>query len=360
MPFVETEGAMEPQPAATPSSFKPLRIAIVGCGMMTEIAHLPAAMRSPLIELVALVDNVPERATRLKRKYGCSAVTSSQLQEVIDRLDGVVIVTPNNTHTTLATAALQHGISVLVQKPMSTNYADARSLCDLARAQGLVLAVGFQGRHFASVKLMKRLIATGFLGKIANVHCEFGARRVLEPLSGYNLSREQAGGGILVAGGSHYLDRMIYWFGDPGDLRYADDSYGGVESNCKGYLKFDHDICGSFFFSKTVELKNKFEIDAEHYLVELPVSETEQITLFPKHLPGTKILLSERAVDTAIDYWQVELEDFARSIRFGTHPAANGIEAARSVKLCDALYACRTQLQEPWVWYRNRVLARAS
>ena len=338
-------------------NFKPVRIAIVGCGMMTEIAHLPAALKSPFIELVALVDNVLDRATRLKRKFGCSALTVRSFQDVIDLIDGAVIVTPNNTHTMLAEIALQHGVSVLVQKPMSTSHSDAASVCNLARAKGLVLAVGFQGRHFPAVKLMKRLITAGFLGKVHSIHCEFGARRQYEPLSGYNLNREQAGGGILVAMGSHFLDRMIYWFGDPGDLAYADDSYGGVESNCKGSMKFGDDIQGSFFFSKTAVLKNTFEINTEHYLVELPASETEQITLFPRYLPGTKMLIGEKAADPSVDYWQVELEDFARSIRLGTPPAADGTEAARSVKLCDALYACRAQLAEPWAWYRNEALA---
>jgi len=335
--------------------FKPVRLAIVGCGAMTEIAHLPAAIRSPLAQLAALVDNDLDRAKVLNRKYGCSASAAARLEDVIDTVDGVVIATPNHTHKALTEVALEHGVHAFVQKPLSTNYADAQALCELARAKGLFIAVGFQGRHYVSVKLMKRLLEDRFFGKIDKFHCEFGVRGGYASVSGYNLSRDQAGGGVLVTMGSHYIDRMIYWFGDPVAIEFADDSYGGVEGNCTGHLKFANGVKGSFFFSKSIALKNKFVFETERYVVDLPVAETERLTLYPREMPGVKMEVGAREAYASTDYHQVELEDFARSIRTGTPPVIDGVEGARSVKLSDALYACRTQLPEPWVWYRNPV-----
>jgi len=335
--------------------FKPVRLAIVGCGAMTEIAHLPAAIRSPLTQLVALVDNDLDRAELLNRKYGCGAKASARLDEVIDTVDAVVIVTPNHTHRALTEMALEHGVHAFVQKPLATNYVDALALCELARAKGLCIVVGFQGRHFASVKLMKRLMEDGFLGRVKKFHCEFGVRGGYASVSGYNLSRDQAGGGVLVTMGSHYIDRMLYWFGDPVAIEFADDSYGGVEGSCKGYLKFADGVEGSFFFSKSVALKNKYVFETERYVVDLPVAETERLTLFPRETPAIKMEVSAPEAGANIDYHQVELEDFARSIRTGTVPVIDGFEGARSIKLSDALYACRTQLPETWVWYRNPV-----
>ena len=339
------------------SKVKPVRLGMIGCGAMTEIAHLPAAIRSPIIEVAALVDRDLDRANLLRRMFGCSARTAARLEDVVETLDGVVIVTPNHTHRMLTELAFEHGISAFVQKPLSTTYADAIAVCELARAKELVLTVGFQGRHFASVKLMKRLIDAGFFGKVEGFHCEYGVRGGYTSVSGYNLSREQAGGGVLVTMGSHYLDRMIYWFGEPREVRYADDSYGGVEGNCKGHIRFDNGIHGTFFFSKAIALKNKFSIETEHYLVELPAMETEQITLFPRALPGTKMQMGASVDGGNIDYHQVELEDFAHSIRSGSSPVVDGLEGARSVKLSEELYRCRTQLEEPWAWYRNLAMA---
>ncbi len=348
------------QTSDLPSNFRPVRLAIVGCGQMTEVAHLPAAMSSPLIELTALVDNELERATLLKRKFGCRVRAAARLEDVLDVVDGVVIVTPNHTHKALAEVALQHKVHVFVQKPMTTNYGDALALCDLARAKGVFIAVGFQGRHYASVKLMKRLIEDGFFGKIEKCHCEFGVRGGYASASGYNLSRDQAGGGVLVTMGSHYVDRLLYWFGDPVKIRFSDDSYGGVEGSCKGQLQFADGVEGDFFFSKSIALKNKFVFDTERYVVELPASETERLVLFPRDLSNLRMEIGGRATNAVVDYHQVELEDFARSIRTGTPPVVDGIEGARSVKVTDSLYACRTQLAEPWAWYRNEAVVGAT
>lgn len=341
----------------TPAEIKPVRLAVVGCGMMTESAHLPAILRSPLIELAAFVDNDLKRADLLNRKYGCGARAATSLEAVISSVDGVLLVTPNHTHRQLTEFALNHGVHVLVQKPMATNFADAEALCSLAAEKGLVLAVGFQGRHFASIKLMKRLIEDGYFGRITKVDCEFGVRGGYASASGYNLSREQAGGGVLVTMGSHYVDRMLYWFGDPVRVAFADDSYGGVEGNCKGAMYFADGVEGTFFFSKAIALKNKFVFHSERAVVELPASETERLIIHPHDMPGMKMELGEDKRGPVPDYQQVEMEDFAISIRTGKRPVVDGVEGARSVKVTDDLYACRTQLPEPWAWYRMAAAA---
>lgn len=337
----------------TPAEIKPIRLGVVGCGTMTESSHLPAIIRSPLIELTAFVDNDLKRADLLNRKYGCSAKTAARLDTVVDSLDGVLLVTPNHTHRELTELAFNHGVHVLVQKPMATNTADAEALCAQAAEKHLVLAVAFQGRHFASIKLMKKLIEERYFGRVLKVDCEFGVRGGYASASGYNLSREQAGGGVLVTMGSHYVDRMLYWFGDPLRVAFADDSYGGVEGSCKGYMQFEEGVEGTFFFSKAIALKNKFVFQTEHAIVELPASETERLIVYPHDLPGLKVELSEDKRGPVPDYQQVEIEDFAISIRTGKRPVVDGMEGARSVRVTDDLYACRTQIPETWAWYRT-------
>jgi predicted dehydrogenase len=345
---------MNAQIARTKESFKPVRLALVGCGMLVEGTHLPAVFRSPILELGALVDNQIARADLLKRKYGCRVKIAGVLEDVLADVDGVVIATPNYTHVPLARSAVEHGVPAFVEKPLSTTYSDAKALCDLAREKRTFVAVGFQGRHFPAVKLMKRLLTTSFFGQIRSFHFEYGSRGGWAPVSGYNLSREQSGGGVLVGTGSHFLDRIIYWFGEPERVEYSDDGYGGVEANCKGRMEYENNVTGTFFFSKTVALKNCFVLETESYRVEMSLAETTRITLFPKAMPDTKMSIEEaEATPADVDYYQVELEDFALAIRTGRPPAVDGLEGARSVKLSENLYACRTELKEPWGWYRT-------
>jgi predicted dehydrogenase len=332
---------------------------IAGCGVITDESHVPAALRSRLVEVVALVDSHIDRARTLQRKYACVAEASASLERVLANVEGVVIATPNHTHAPLARLALERGLPVLVEKPLTTTHADAVELCELARRKGAFISVGFVTRHFPVVGLMKRLLGEGFFGRLESFHFEFGTAGGWAPASGYNLDRKQSGGGVLVTNGTHSVDRMLHWFGWPERFSFADDSFGGVEANCKASLEFAGGLRGTLFFSKTIALKNRFTLRAEGHAAELPVAETRRITLLPRELPGTRMFLEADAKPVCDDPFQAQIEEFARLIREGGSPAVDGEFGALSVKLCEEFYARRTQLEEPWAWYRQPVEARA-
>lgn len=333
----------------------PVRLAIVGCGLITEDSHLPAILRSSLVKLVALIDNEPKRASALARMFGCEVALHTRLEEVVDKIDGVLIATPNFTHATIAKVALANGVPALIEKPLTTSYASSLELCELADRNGTFISVGYFSRHFPVVSLFKRLLDEGFLGALQNFHFELGTAGGWTPVSAYNLDRQQSGGGVLVVRGTHFLDRMIYWFGMPKSFSYADDSYGGVEANCKARVDFDAEpgeFSGTLFFSKTIDLKNKLSFETSRYFGEIRDSETEEITLFPKSLANTRLTIrTERDhffPRTTQDCFQAQIEDFARAIRQGTRPLVDGRDGSLSVKLFEDFYAQRTQLPEPW------------
>lgn len=60
---------------------RPAKIAIVGCGLVTDKHHLPAALQPPHVDLAALVDRDLKRARLLARKYGCRCVLSDKLEK---------------------------------------------------------------------------------------------------------------------------------------------------------------------------------------------------------------------------------------------------------------------------------------
>ena len=339
--------------------FQPIRLAIVGCGLITEDFHLPAALCSPLVQLVALIDNNLERAKMLSRKYGCDVSVHTRLEEIVDEVDGVLIATPNFTHGTIARVALAKGVPALVEKPLTTTYAEAIELCEVAEQNRTFISVGYYSRHSPVVPLFKRLLEEGFFGGLQRFHFESGTAGGWTPLSGYNLDRLQAGGGVLVVRGTHFLDRMLYWFGMPKNFSFADDSCGGVEANCKALLEFDGEFgqfSGTLFFSKTIDLKNKLVLETDLYRVELPESETEELTLYPHSLPGVRIAMeADRGAGaspiTGPDCFQAQIDDFARAILDGGRPLVDGREGALSVKLLEDFYAHRSQLLEPWRWY---------
>lgn len=314
---------------------------------------MPAALKSTAIEVTALVDGDLERAELLARMYDCRCELSATLNPVLGKVDGVLIATPNHTHVPLAQAALEHGLPVLIEKPLATSYADAARLCELARTKNTFISVGFMTRHYPVVRLVRRLLDENFFGRLISFHFEYGTRGGWAPHSGYNLSRDQSGGGVLVVSGTHFLDRMLFWFGAPENFRYADDSLGGVEANSKAWLDFGDGFTGTLFFSKTINLANRFVMETDHYQIEIPWAKQTEIKLHARKWPGIEMTITESAPVECNDYFQLQLEEFARVIHEGGSPTVDGEAGARSVKLCEDFYTHSTQLEEPWIWYRN-------
>jgi predicted dehydrogenase len=334
----------------------PVRIAIVGCGLITANSHLPAALRSRGVELVGLVDTNPSRARALARSFAWNGEIADRLESVLPRVDGVVIATPNQTHAQLAEVALGAGVPVLIEKPLTTDYVSAIRLCELAERRHAFIATGFKTRHHPNVAAMKRLIMDGFFGTIHEFRYEFGSKGGWSPLSGYNLTKEQAGGGVLIVSGTHFLDRMIYWFGAPEIVAFEDDSYGGPEANCMARVRYAGASAfeGEIQLSKTARLRNQFTMETSLYHCEIPEASTDEIVIAAHARPTLEMRLACAkflGLEPSRDYFQVQIENFAASIRTGKSPLVDGWFGAQSVKLVEDLYARRRQMPEPWMWY---------
>lgn len=339
------------------SGREPVRLGIVGCGAITESSHLPAALRSPGISVAALVDADRKSAQRLARRFGLRCAVELSLEAVLSKIDGVIVATPNHTHAPVATVALEQGVPVLIEKPIATSYAEAIQLCELAESKGAFISVGYKSRFYPGVQLLKSLLERRFLGKILSFHYEFGSRDGWNPVSGYNLDRRQTGGGVLI--GTHFVDRMLYWFGEPKGFAYADNSRGGPESNCKAELYFDNELgqfSGTFFLSNCIHLANTFILEAENYRCEIGDLQTESVSLVPRNWPDLRFdcFADSHGLSANGDYFRIQLEEFCRVVRQGGQPTVDGRFAARSVSLIEEMYKTRQQLPEPWLDLRSK------
>ncbi|MGB5106682.1 MAG: Gfo/Idh/MocA family oxidoreductase [Candidatus Zixiibacteriota bacterium] len=339
---------------------QPVKIAIIGCGLITDLAHLPASLKSSKIEVVSLMDQELERAKTLKRKYGCRAAACSDLDRALDKVEAVLIATPNHSHSKVSLKALERGLPVLVEKPLTTSYHEATELVEISKARKTFISVGFVTRHFPVVRFMKRLLDEGYLGKVERFHFEFGTPSGWASVSGYTLDRALSGGGVLMVNGSHYIDRMLYWFGYPEKFSFADDSLGGVEANCKASVQYHDGVEGTMFFSRSMDLRNSFTMRTDKYDVEIPLAEASEITLRPRELDGAVMTMKDSAQPRYSDYFLAQIDEFADAVRGQSEPSVNGESGAISLKLIEELYGCRTQLAEPWAWYRkNRKAAHS-
>ena len=215
------------------SESEPLRVAIIGCGAAARELHLPVLTGHPQATVTAVVDVDRERAQALADAYHVPKVLTRV--EDVDRAvaDAAVICTPPYHHAVGAQALLSRGLHVLVEKPLATTSRDARAMVDAAASARLVLAVGVFRRLFPSTRLVRRLLRSGWLGRVLEFDAEEGEVYAWPTATLGNMRRDLAGGGVLIDFGSHTMDRLLYMFPDEVRvLKYRDNARGGVESDC--------------------------------------------------------------------------------------------------------------------------------
>ncbi|OGI43302.1 MAG: oxidoreductase [Candidatus Muproteobacteria bacterium RBG_16_64_11] len=125
-----------------------LRVGVVGVGYLGRIhAKIYAAM--PEVELVGVVDTDPASAAAVAADYRCRAY--GQAEELLGQVDAVSIVVPTVHHLNVARPFLEHGVHMLMEKPLAPSYDEARTLVALAEQAGVIFQVGHLERFNAGV-----------------------------------------------------------------------------------------------------------------------------------------------------------------------------------------------------------------
>jgi predicted dehydrogenase len=113
-----------------------------------------------------VADLKQDRLEKIRRSYPTVLTTMDYRDLFNQKLEAAVIATPPSTHYPIAKACLEHGLHVLVEKPLTLSSAHAEELIELAEKKGLVLMVGHTFLFNAAVHSMKDLIDCGDLGQI--------------------------------------------------------------------------------------------------------------------------------------------------------------------------------------------------
>jgi predicted dehydrogenase len=125
-----------------------LKIGVVGAGMVSQIAHLPAIAALRDVSLTALADLDLVLANQVARRFGCMQVYDSHTALLRESgVDAVVVVTHRHITASVVRDSLLMGKHVLSEKPMAMTLSVARELVALAEQQRLVYAVGFMKRY---------------------------------------------------------------------------------------------------------------------------------------------------------------------------------------------------------------------
>ncbi|MBR7104988.1 MAG: Gfo/Idh/MocA family oxidoreductase [Lentisphaeria bacterium] len=128
------------------------KVGIVGCGGIGN-AHAVSWSQIEGVQVAAVCDLVPEKAAVFAERYNCTAYTD--IADLPDDLDVVSVVTPPAAHYPVVKALLNRKFNVFSEKPLTTDVAQGKELCALAKENGCLLGVGFKMRFepiFAEAK----------------------------------------------------------------------------------------------------------------------------------------------------------------------------------------------------------------
>src|SRR6187549_1622990 len=142
--------------AAVASAERPLRVGVVGVGVMGS-NHARVFAGLPGTELVGVADPDRKQADFVARTLGCIAV--ADVNELLERdVDAITIAAPTHLHRDIALACIARGVHVMVEKPIASSVEEGREIINAARRAGVTLMVGHVERFNPAVEAIKNAI----------------------------------------------------------------------------------------------------------------------------------------------------------------------------------------------------------
>lgn len=271
-------------------------------------------------------------------------------------VDAVIIATPHYQHTTLGIAALEAGLHVMVEKPISVHKADAeRLIAAHARRPDRVFAAMFQLRTEPRYVKIKRLINTGELGPLVRVSwiiTDWFRTEAYYASGGWRATWKGEGGGVLLNQCPHNLDILQWLCGMPARVRgfcqlgrYHNIE---VEDNVTAYWEWASGATGVFITS-TGEAPgtNRLELCGTRGKLVL---ENNRLTFTRNETDMLEFSRTARTGFARPDVWHVEIpfadapaqhatltQNFVDAILDGAPLIAPGAEGLHSVELANAM-----------------------
>jgi predicted dehydrogenase len=190
-----------------------INVAIIGCGAVAEIIHIPTLLRMPEFSISYIVDVNEDRVKALKSRFQLKCKTNTDYRNVLkdDNVEAVLVLTPPKLHSEIVMAAAESGKHLFCEKPLATNVSEGEKMVEASKRNNVKLMVGFHMRFIPQFRKMKELIDKGFFGKLVGGHFVHFANAFKWPTVTRFQFNKSEGGGALFEMGCHFVD-LAYWF----------------------------------------------------------------------------------------------------------------------------------------------------
>ncbi len=314
---------------------RPIRLGIIGCGGVAQSKHIPAIMRLRTIweqvELAAVCMRNEQQGRKVEQTYRTKWYSNYRQMLDSEKLDGVLVLSPDTLHYEHTMACLQRGIHVLVEKPITRDLKLAREMCEYADRHGLTLMTVSN----------KRYSPPYFRAKKAGI--ENPAMFVGKFNLGYNYVD------ILEGGTIHLFDLVRYFMGDVkaltaiGTRAYDFNKTGYEFDHACVQLEFASGAVGTVYTSSSalslkpwerVEIygKNRWLAVEDQRTLLLYDDETGPTKLYEPVFPNTLIF------DEEFGGFMGLIENFCECIRGNATPLVTGWDGLKAYELVEATH----------------------
>ena len=333
-----------------------VRIGIIGMGNMGRFhANDLLDGKVPRGELAAVGSTSPHKLEEYKEK-GVQIFGSGEEMIASGAIDALLIATPHYQHTSLGVAALEAGLHIMVEKPISAHKADAERLIAAAAARpDQVFGGMFQLRVEPRYQKIRELVQGGELGDLVRVlwiMTDWFRSEAYFQSGGWRATWKGEGGGVLLNQCLHQLDAMQWITGMPSKVR----SHVGigrwhdieVEDDVTCYMEFANGASGAFITSSgETPGSNRFEIAGTKGRLIL---ENDTLTLTRNEVPSDEWCKTSKIgfqkPETTVEEIPIPgadaahatlMTNFVNAILDGEALIAPGVEGLGSVELANVM-----------------------
>lgn len=317
-----------------------LKCGVIGAGSWGK-NHVRTIAAMAEVELTAICDSSPVIREKLSKQYPAAFVTDS-IDEVLRRVDAVIVATPARTHVTVGLQAIEAGIPTLVEKPFALTVQDAERLADLAERRSVPLLVGHLLEYHPVIERLKGMIEDESLGEIYYLY----AQRV-------NLGQVRPDENALWSFGPHDVSVALFLLGEaPVTVSAQGHSYlqKGIEDIVFLHMTFRSGVMAHVQMSWLDPHKER----------RLTVVGSRQMAVFDDMASREKLRIYDKGIDRPPEYrsygesltiregdifiprvantepLSAQLQHFVRVARKEIEPRADARDGVRTVRVLEA------------------------
>ncbi len=224
-----------------------VRLGFLGVAHFHADSYARAARSLPNTDLVGVYEEDRVLASRFADVHKIDLF--SNLDDLLRKVDAVIITAENSLHHNYAIRAIEYGLNVLCEKPMTTSLTDADDVVRAVNRSGVKFQMCYVMRYHTVTRVAKSLLDEGRIGKVLAMVGSNRVRRDLPIARDWFVDKDRAGGGAIMDHTVHLSDLMRWYTGSEVEEVYTVSGRNinpniGVEDNFSTTLRFENGTLG--------------------------------------------------------------------------------------------------------------------